>query len=100
MRNYRDFMELLRQGRFYEAHEALEELWFPRRRERSAEALALKGFINAAVALELCRLGREANARRVWKTYLKYRPLIRRCGEPAFLEMERCLEECYERYLS
>ena len=94
------FMQLLKNQRFYEAHEALEELWFPKRRSRDPKILVLKGFINASVALELKRLGREDNALRVWGNYLKYRPLIKECNEPIFYEVESFLEGCYERYLS
>jgi len=96
----RTFIQLLDQGRFYEAHEVLEAYWFPRRKEITPMTLVLKGFINAAVALQLNHLGRKANARRVWRTYLKYRPLIPLCNERSFAEVEAYLEGCYERYLS
>jgi len=43
-----EFKECLREERFYDAHEALEVLWFPRRFEQDPEIKLLKGFINAA----------------------------------------------------
>ena len=87
-----EFMELIKAGDFYEAHEVLEEVWFPRRKEKEDEVLVLKGFINASVAFELNRLGRTKNAKKVWQNYLKYRPLIKKCDQPIFSEVERFLD--------
>lgn len=92
-------MQFIEDGDFYEAHEVLEEVWFPRRKERSDEVLVLKGFINASVAFELKRLGREENAKKVWQNYLKYRPLIKKCDEPMFVEVERFLDACAAKHL-
>ena len=71
-----DFLLSLKERRFYDAHEALEALWFPRRFEKSGEVQLLKGLINAAVSFELIRKGRPDASERAWKTYLKYRPLL------------------------
>jgi len=70
------FVHCLDEERFYDAHEALEEIWFPRRFENDQEMLLLKGFINAAVSFELTKRGRPNPASRVWKNYEKYRPLL------------------------
>ena len=70
------FVLCLDEERFYDAHEALEEVWFPRRFEKDQEMLLLKGFINAAVSFELTKRGRPNPASRAWKNYEKYRPLI------------------------
>ena len=70
------FVLCLDEERFYDAHEALEEIWFPRRFEKDQEMLLLKGFINAAVSFELTKRGRPNPASRAWKNYEKYRPLI------------------------
>ncbi len=71
-----EFMLCLEQKRYFDAHEALETLWFPRRFEKSSEVYLLRGLINAAVSFELSRRGRKEASARVWKNYLKYRPLI------------------------
>jgi len=71
-----EFLICLNEKRYYDAHEALEEIWFPRRFENNAEMNLLKGFINAAVSFELTKRGRENPSKRVWKNYLKYRPLL------------------------
>ena len=71
-----EFKLCLREERFYDAHEALEELWFPRRFEQSDEVKLLKGFINAAVSFELIKKGRIHQSKKVWQNYLKYRPLL------------------------
>jgi ActR/RegA family two-component response regulator len=93
------FMELLRKERFYDAHEVLEEVWFPRRKDPDAKILVLKGFINASVALELLKRGRIENAYKVWRNYEKYRPLVKECEEAVFKEVEEFLERCRVKYL-
>jgi len=70
------FVVCLEEERFYDAHEALEEVWFPRRFEDKEEMKLLKGFINAAVSFELTKRGRLDPATRAWKNYEKYRPLL------------------------
>lgn len=70
------FMLCLDEERFYDAHEALEEVWFPRRFEDDMEMNLLKGFINAAVSFELTKRGRPSPAAKVWENYEKYRPLL------------------------
>jgi hypothetical protein len=70
------FKKCLYEGHFYDAHEALEALWFPRRFETDKEIQLLKGFINAAVSFELSKRGRIQQSKKVWRNYLKYRPLL------------------------
>ena len=71
-----DFLNSLDQGRYFQAHEVLEELWYPKRFENTNEIRILKGFINAAVSFELIKRGRPNPAKQVWRNYLKYRQLI------------------------
>ena len=71
-----DFISRLNQEKFYDAHESLEQIWFPRRFEDCDEIRLLKGFINAAISFELIKRGRPDSSKRVWKTYLKYKPLL------------------------
>ncbi len=71
-----EFTKCLKEERFYDAHEALEEKWFPRRFENSDEVRLLKGFINAAVSFELLKRGRTQQSQKVWSNYLKYRQLL------------------------
>lgn len=93
-------MNLIKEEKFYDAHEVLEDVWFPQRKEKTPQVLVLKGFINASVALELKRLRRDENAKKVWQNYLKYRPLIKKCNEEIFYEIEEFLDSCYDKYLS
>lgn len=72
----KDFIQELDEERFYDAHESLEVIWFPRRFEDSNEIKLLKGFINASVCFELVKKGRKEPAKKVWKNYLKYKPLL------------------------
>lgn len=73
---YLEFIRLLEAGSFFEAHEALEVLWFPIRHGDHPEKNLLRGLINASVSFELIRRGRPQAARRVWRTYKKYLALI------------------------
>ena len=77
-----EFIKHLEKGRFYEAHESIEEIWFKRRFEDCDEMRLLKGFINASVCFELIKRGREEQSKRVWKTYLKYRQLLHKIDSP------------------
>ncbi len=67
-----DFVACLQSERFFEAHEALEPLWFAHRFSKHEEILLLKGFINASVSFELYKRGRTLPSEKVWKTYEKY----------------------------
>jgi len=68
IKKYKKYMS---EDKFFEAHEALEEYWFPRRKEKSKEVLIVKGFINAAVSLELKRRGKIKNHHKIWAVYEK-----------------------------
>lgn len=70
------FITALDEERYYDAHEALELLWFMRRFEAAADVKVMKGFINAAVSFELIKRGRHEAAKRVWKNYEKYAVLV------------------------
>lgn len=70
------FERSLSEGRYYDAHEDLEHLWYPCRFEEDDEVRLWKGFINAAVSFELIRRGRPEPSLRAWGNYCKYRPLI------------------------
>lgn len=62
--------------KFFDAHETLESIWYERRFEKSNEIKLIKGLINATVSLELLKKGKEDAAKKIWKVYLKYRPLL------------------------
>lgn len=71
-----EFIACINEEKFYEAHEAIEVLWFKRRFEDNNEVRLLKGFINASVSFELMKKGKIEQSKRVWANYLKYRPLL------------------------
>jgi len=71
-----EFINCLDEQRYFDAHEALEAVWFPRRFEDNNEVKLLKGFINAAVSFELAKKGRNPSRQRVWKNYIKYKNLL------------------------
>ncbi len=76
------YKKLLDEKRFFEAHEALEVVWFKKRNEQNNEIKLLKGFINAAVCFELIKRGRYNASKTPWKNYLKYRTLLYKIDSP------------------
>jgi hypothetical protein len=94
------FEKCLHEGRFYDAHEALEALWFPRRFEADKEVQLLKGFINAAVSFELKRRGRYKQSKKVWMNYLKYRQFLFQIDSPylnTYYKLSRTLEAMQQK---
>jgi len=77
-----EFVMRLNEERFYDAHESLEEIWFPRRFEDSDEMQFLRGLINAAVSFELIKKGRPDSAKKVWKNYIKHKDLMNNLDSP------------------
>ena len=93
------FMLCLDEERFYDAHEVLEEVWFPRRFEDDKEIKLIKGFINAAVSFELTKLGRPNPAAKAWGNYEKYRPLLEdftSCNTPNYERLAIRVEKMRE----
>lgn len=76
------FVLCINETRYFDAHEALEEIWFPRRFEDDKEMKLIKGFINAAVSFELIKRGRPASSDKVWKNYEKYKDLLESIETP------------------
>ena len=96
-----EFVDLLEQEKFYEAHEAIEIIWFKRRFEDCDEIRLLKGFINASVCFELIKRGRVEQSKRVWKTYLKYKPLLHTIDSPHlnnYHQISRYIEDIYIKF--
>jgi hypothetical protein len=72
MKQIEEFKQLIEEQKYYEAHKALEEIWFPKRHTKNDCSLVLKGFINGAVSLELHKRDKLAQSKNVYNTYLKY----------------------------
>lgn len=97
-----DFVMMIEEGRFSEAHVVLEHPWKVLRAESKDEGNILKGLINAASAFELKRIGRDEAALRIWAAYEKYRPLIETVDSPHKRMYQRCatvVEEKAKIYL-
>ena len=72
-----NFKTAIERQDYYQAHEILEEIWFPQRfNQEEIEVKLLKAFINASVSFELIKKGKKEQSKKVWKNYLKYRPLL------------------------
>ena len=91
-----EFILCINETRYYDAHEALEEIWFPRRFEDDNEVKLIKGFINGAVSFELIKKGRPESSKKVWKNYEKYIVLLGSFESPCnsrYEELEHLLRE-------
>jgi len=98
-----EFIDLINKKKYFEAHEILEEIWFPKRKEKTPDILILKGFINASVAFELKKRGKTPQAKKVWKNYKKYLELINDCSslkKEDLLKVCKAIEDEYEKILS
>jgi len=73
---FKKFRELIEKGEFFEAHEVLEEVWHPLRKSNHPDRDIIRGFINAAVSLELKKRGNSKYIK-VWQTYEKHKKKIK-----------------------
>jgi len=85
---FQKFKLLIIKEKFFEAHEVLEEYWHTIRKTDCPYKNVYRGFINAAVAMELKKRGR--NYKKVWKTYEKYKHLYLQKEE--FIEIMKFLD--------
>ena len=73
---FEEFKKLILEEKYFEAHEVLEEIWHPLRKSLHPDRDIIRGFINAAVSLELKKRKRN-NYLKVWKTYEKHKKKIK-----------------------
>ena len=85
---FKKFKYLINNGQYFEAHEILEEYWHSIRKTDNPHKNVYRGFINAAVALELKKRGK--NFKKVWNIYEKYKPLYLQKKE--FIEIMKFLD--------
>ena len=69
------FKTLIIQKEYFDAHEVLEDIWQPMRKSSHPDRDIIRGFINAAVSLELKKRGR-SNYLKVWQTYEKHKSKV------------------------
>ena len=96
-----EYLELMQKERFYDAHEVLEEYWYPKRFEECDEVRLIKGLINAAVSFELVKKGRFEASKKAWRNYLKYRTLLYKVVSKDYNEYHRAVRavDAYKREL-
>ena len=89
------YVHLLQNDLFFEAHEALEELWFPLRFEKDDEVRLIRAYINAAVSFELVKRGREKSGFKPWGFFNKHAVLIKKVP----LEHQDIYHDLYENII-
>ena len=94
-----EYKELILAKEFFKAHEVLEEFWFPRRKQKDELTLIVKGFINAAVAFELKKRGKEQRALQVWQTYKKFAKKIDSSKKDDFYHLALFIDSYASKYL-
>jgi len=94
------FIDDIKNDRFVEAHEHLEEYWATIRKTDHPLKNLCKGFINGATAFELIRRGKEKGAQTLWKTYEKYLPIMEEGIEnyDLFFEANEILQELKKKH--
>jgi len=71
------YLKQLNNKEFYEAHETIEEIWFPMRfNKNNLKVKILKGLINAAVSFRLIQLDKVKQSKKPFNTFLKYSKFI------------------------
>jgi hypothetical protein len=70
------FNQYLINKKYYDAHEILEEVWYPLRFKRDTKYFMLKGLINASVSFELHKRGKIDASNKIFLVYLKYKDMI------------------------
>jgi len=95
------FIEQLKKGCFFDAHETLENLWFTNRFLKIPRVKLLRGLINGAVSLELKKRSRYEPSNRVWKNFERSICLLDEIdmNEREMFEVAiKGLEEVYKEY--
>ncbi len=95
------FIQAVREDRFVEAHEILEESWKELKKSDMTEANFQKGLINGATAIALYIKGKKVQALRVWTTFEKYRDILKQNefkDSSRYKTAEKLLDEKYEKY--
>ena len=74
MNEFEKYRKYIINGKYFEAHEVLEEMWQELRKTDDEIQWAYKGLINAAVALELKKRKRKEEVyKMVWGNFEKYK---------------------------
>lgn len=89
-----EFVDLILIEKYFEAHELLEKnLWD--KKSKNKLNLYFKGLINSAVAMQLYKLNRKPQSRKVFNTFLKYKIDI-----PMFYNLNLFIENYYLKLIS
>lgn len=68
----REYLALLKQERYFDAHEVLEEAWHILRRDNDSMTNCFKGLINASIALEHLKRNKAKSKRVAQLAYDSY----------------------------
>jgi hypothetical protein len=101
----RAYNKLLDEGKYFEAHEVLEEAWHPLRLQKHPVANLVKGLINGAITFEHIKRNRnnvKNKAQRVIASYERYKHLCTDEIMHAVLFKKACIkiEVLKKKYMS
>ena len=77
----REYLKLLDEEEYFEAHEVLEEAWHPLRLRKDPLASFVRGYINAAIAFEHLKRNRKNADKKALKTLSAYERHKHQCKE-------------------
>ncbi|WP_428023137.1 DUF309 domain-containing protein [Arcobacter sp.] len=87
------FIIAIKEERFVEAHELLEDEWRDyKKNNEKLKAKAVQGLINGATALALFRKNRYEAYEKIWKVYEKYKNLLDELESEKYYEASEILE--------
>ena len=92
-KSFNKFKTLIIQQKYFEAHEVLEEIWQDMRKSLHPDRDIIRGFINAAVSLELKKRNKN-NYLKVWNTYQKHKRKIK--NQSLYVELAKFLDNYKE----
>ena len=92
-KEFNKFKQLILKEEYYKAHEILEEIWHPMRKSLHPDRDIIRGFINAAVSLELKKRGKN-NYLKVWNTYQKHKSKIN--NNKLYLDLKKFLDDYFK----
>ncbi len=94
----KEFLDLVENGKYFQAHEQLEHYWKEVKKISKERSLPFRGLINGATAFALYELGRESY-KSVWQAYLKYCKDVTLENKDSNALFVQCKELMEKRYI-
>lgn len=96
----KEFIALVQNEQFEQAHEILEDYWLEYKKSGQKEkALFYKGLINGATSIELIRRNRSQRAKDItWNAFLKYQVFLKNMDKNKQSQYEEAIALIYKKH--